>query len=171
MIGRLVAGYVGDRLAGRRQHLQRLGNVDAGGLLNRMLHNLRRNERRLAVHVQREDIPSDEEDPVDVLEEVGEEVVHLGAALGGEPLEVGVQPRDPVLEEGDEAGQGRVQALPAQRAHRAQRVLVADPVRLLAVLDLLGGAGTAPQALRGSQVGLHHIFFVYTKIRKNKQRF
>jgi hypothetical protein len=68
MIGRLVAGYVGDRLAGRRQHLQRLGDVDAGGLLNRMLHNLRRNESRLAVHVQREDIPSDEEDPVDVLE-------------------------------------------------------------------------------------------------------
>jgi hypothetical protein len=84
---------------------------------------------------------------------------------------VGVQPRDPVLQEGDEAGQGRVQALPAQRAHRAQRVLVADPVRLLAVLDLLGGAGTAPQALRGSQVGLHHIFLSIQKIEKINKDF
>ena len=154
MIRGLVARYVGDRLPGRRQDLQRLGDINRCSRADGVLHYLGRNERRLTVHVQGEDVAPDEQDPVDVLEEVGEEVVHLGAALAGQALEVSVQPGDPVLQQGDQGGQGRLQALPAQRPHRAQGVLAAHPVRLLVFLNLLGGATAAPDALWGSQMGL-----------------
>ena len=77
-----------------------------------------------SVGVEGEDVAGDEEQPVDVLVEIGEHRVDQLVVLTDEPLHLPVQPREPPLDELRQEGEGVRGGLAAQRPDRRQGVLI-----------------------------------------------
>jgi hypothetical protein len=108
----------------RRQHPQRRLHADLRLLIHAISHNLGGHEGRLSVRVEGEDVSGNEQEPVDVLVEVGENVVDAAVVLADEPLHLSVQSAESALDKAREEGQGVRGRFAAEGADRGESFLI-----------------------------------------------